>query len=534
MNLTPKEKSTALHAISTVEELRTAVLPQSWAALARRRSHHPNSALLALLDSAKGRTLAESAFILLHGVGECAVCRAIPPFAGWKKGYAEHCSRACHGKNTELQLASAEQRSQVMLARYGSRGTLGSAELLKKVQATNIEKYGVLHGQSSAQAGAKRKATNMALYGGNSPNSNSKIAAKQGLSKRLNSQTAHVQAADAAGFKLIFGDPFGQDAANWLCPVGHKITWRWRTSQCSPICRACTPLVKGTSAQEQELAKFVKSLVSIEQNTRLYYDNSVKHRYFELDIYVPNSKIAIEYNGLYWHSELSGKGPDYHLNKLECANERGINLIQIFEHEWKAKQELCMSILKAKLGLSVNRTSARKLELVKLSKKDGADFFEQFHLAGNAAAENFFGLIDGTQIMAAASYRADRYGRDKSVVELIRFAVRPSWSIAGALSRLTTAGQRCYTGRKLRTFCDRRWSSGNGYLQAGWSAAGSTKPGYWYFSQDNKVYHRSKFQKKKLLEITGGTQGTEWELAQQIGLNRFWDCGHLMFEKDAL
>jgi len=59
----------------------------------------------------------------------------------------------------------------------------------------------------------------------------------------------------------------------------------------------------------------------------------------ELDIYLPEYNVAIEFNGLYWHSELY-KEKDYHLNKtLECK-KKGVDLLHIFEDDWVFKQDI--------------------------------------------------------------------------------------------------------------------------------------------------------------------------------------------------
>ena len=41
---------------------------------------------------------------------------------------------------------------------------------------------------------------------------------------------------------------------------------------------------------------------------------------FELDVYIPSKHIAIEYNGIYWHSELNGKNKNYHLTMDSAEN----------------------------------------------------------------------------------------------------------------------------------------------------------------------------------------------------------------------
>ena len=53
----------------------------------------------------------------------------------------------------------------------------------------------------------------------------------------------------------------------------------------------------------------------------------------ELDFYLPDLKLAIEFNGTYWHSKNAGKDKEYHLNKSILCREKGIRLIHIYEFE---------------------------------------------------------------------------------------------------------------------------------------------------------------------------------------------------------
>ena len=53
----------------------------------------------------------------------------------------------------------------------------------------------------------------------------------------------------------------------------------------------------------------------------------------ELDIYIPDLKLAIEYNGTYYHSDLAQCPKDYHLKKSLLCRDLGIRLIHIYEFE---------------------------------------------------------------------------------------------------------------------------------------------------------------------------------------------------------
>jgi hypothetical protein len=55
---------------------------------------------------------------------------------------------------------------------------------------------------------------------------------------------------------------------------------------------------------------------------------------YELDIFIPEKNLAIEYCGLYWHSDIKGKSKDYHLNKYTMCMDKGVRLLTVFEDEY--------------------------------------------------------------------------------------------------------------------------------------------------------------------------------------------------------
>ena len=104
------------------------------------------------------------------------------------------------------------------------------------------------------------------------------------------------------------------------------------------------------SLDENEIYHFIKDELCI--TDALQRVRNIIHPY-ELDIYIPSKKIAIEYNGLIWHSEkFKGKVFNYHLNKTENCEKIGIRLIHIFEDEWNEKKEIIKSKFQKKHVLS--------------------------------------------------------------------------------------------------------------------------------------------------------------------------------------
>ena len=85
--------------------------------------------------------------------------------------------------------------------------------------------------------------------------------------------------------------------------------------------------LSGTSNIEKQIAYRLNFNGNIIQNTK-----AVIYPY-ELDIWIPDIKLAIEFNGTWHHSIEAGTSKDYHLRKSLLCREKGIRLIHIYEFE---------------------------------------------------------------------------------------------------------------------------------------------------------------------------------------------------------
>ena len=106
-------------------------------------------------------------------------------------------------------------------------------------------------------------------------------------------------------------------------------------------CPTCLPkIVK--SQGEKELLNFIKSFYKgkIIENDRTV----IKPK--ELDIYLPELKLALEYNGEYWHNRREKEIPGYHENKRRICKEQDIILIEIWENEWKNNNQQTKDLIK--------------------------------------------------------------------------------------------------------------------------------------------------------------------------------------------
>jgi len=262
---------------------------------------------------------------------------------------------------------------------------------------------------------------------------------------------------------------------------------------------------------------------------------------WELDIYIPAKKLAIEYDGLYWHSEsIGGKDKNYHLNKtLECEKQ-GIKLIHIFEDEWLNKQNIVQSRLKHALGLNTNsRIYARKCEVKKVDIKTTSAFLNDNHIQSADKASIRLGLFSENKLVSVMTFGKLRLALgQKNIVsgeyEMLRFCSLLDTSVIGGASKLLDYFVKTYNPTKIISYADRRYSNNTAfYSKIGFKFVSNTLPNYWYVAYgETYKQHRFNFRKdqlsKKLAYFDASL--TEWQNMQLNGYDRIWDCGHLKYE----
>lgn len=308
----------------------------------------------------------------------------------------------------------------------------------------------------------------------------------------------------------------------WICSAGHeweaKITGRTLKSS---GCPDCSNLI---SKKEQEIADFlIASGIVIEQSNRTVLNG------MELDIYVPSHNFAIEFNGIYWHTEVFGKGSEYHYNKWAKAKASGIQLVQIWEDEWVNNPEQIKTMLLHKLGMStMPKIYARKTKVVAVSTAQAEEFFEINHIQGFASASYYYGLISNTGLHSVLALKKE----PSNVLNIIRYATNKN--VVGGFTKLLNHAEKLHTPDKFITFSDNCVSNGGLYANNGFTADRELKPDYRYvvgMERRHKFGYRLKrFQNDP--NLLWEPNLTEKQLADLNGLPRIWDAGKIRWVKE--
>jgi hypothetical protein len=366
-----------------------------------------------------------------------------------------------------------------------------------------------------------------------------------------------------------------QEAADYLSGLGYKLlegTFRIKREplfaqhiKCGYVrqnilanftkqdCPRCSNT--GTSKEEKSLDMWIKSLGIDSQKFRFQNDYAGKGKGKEIDIYIPENKLGIEYCGFYHHGEkrtlhalatkikrYNERGEVYqetkfdspkwkHWAKMDKANNLGIELLTIFEHEWKKSSEKVEFALKAKLGKNEIRINARDTQIKQLSEEQSNNFLKLYDLRGTTKSTISFGIFHNEELVGLIVGGPHGILSDKLIINRICF--KGNTSVIGGAEKLTQELENWAKSKghkEIFAWSDNKWGRGGIYENLGYSFYEDVEPDYFYFDGAGKSYPKENC-KEEHLYLMGATGNTEWEMAQSLGYDRIYDCGQKIWIK---
>lgn len=294
-----------------------------------------------------------------------------------------------------------------------------------------------------------------------------------------------------------------------------------RTGTSNAKCKRCS----GSSPVSEAEVLITEYIKSIEPSEVLSSNRSVIGK--ELDIYIPNKKIAIEYNGLYWHAEKQGKDKTYHYNKWLACKEKGIQLIQIWEDEWINNPELIKRMLKVKLGLLTNEPKifGRQTFVKQIAAEDARLFLNEYHIQGYASGKYYLGLFSKVEekLVAVLVLRVETSSENSLLIS--RYAT--SLKVVGGFTKMLSYILKTFSPNKLVTFSDNNISKGDLYNKSGFISDKILPPDYMYVVGKQRI-HKFNYRLKRFRDdpdLLFDETKTERELAILNNIDRVWDSG---------
>ncbi len=426
--------------------------------------------------------------------------------------------------------------TETNLERYGGSAPACSSEIKEKAKQTNLKRYGGAAPACSPEIRKKITETNLERYGGSAPACSPEIRKKieqtnlekYGVSNfitLINISNENRKRAALSKLKCINNFDFLQQEY-----TGIQNNYKFRCQKCGEEflkngeqallngirCPKCAP--HGISSYETKMSDFLKDL-------KIEYSNNNKKIIFpyEIDIFIPNKKIGIEINGLYWHSDIY-KNNNYHYNKFKMCQEKGIKLLQFFEDEILEKEDIIKSKLKIELGICDKKIFARKCIIKRINKIESNLFLNDNHLIGSDNSSVKIGLYFEEELVSLMTFK-----RKKDGYILNRFCNKKNTVIVGAFSKILKNFQRNYEYKFIESFSDNRYSNGNVYKMNNFVLESNVKPSYWYVF-GIKRYHKFKFRKKNIIKKFSNKYNlnesmTESEMMEIVKAKKIYDAG---------
>lgn len=457
--------------------------------------------------------------------------------------YREFCSVSCSRKSVSViekkkqtdllrsdedKANSIQKRKNTNIEKYGVESAVTLSTIQEKRKQTVRERYGVDNVIQSIDCIGKRKQTNIERFGVEYPAQSDIIKNKynQTMLDKYGCLPTQLKLPDGVLDKLSNRDwLFNEHITNnrKMSDIADELKIHQATILRYLKLHQIEIKYYSHSILENDLSDWIKSLgIVVINNTKAIITPK------ELDIYLPEYNIAIEFDGIYWHSELQGKQNNYHLNKTIECNNKEIRLIHIFENEWVLKSDIVKSRLLSILNKN-NKLPARKCNIRQLSSLEYTEFFVTNHIQGSVISSICYGLFFDDECVAAMSFGISRFNK-KCEYELLRFSNKLNTNVIGGASKLFKHFIKNHDVSSIVSYSDIRWNTGALYEKLGFKFQYNSKPNYFYFHANDHLtlYSRHQFQKHKLYDRLNmfDDELTGWDNMVNNGYNRIWDCGN--------
>lgn len=472
-------------------------------------------------------TLFEKIYCLVNNLDKRKTCKICGNEIKFNHGYANYCSRKCSNKDTDVKnkirksvsksLKNAykekgdeikEKRSKTLFKIYGEKtnSPFGVRSIQKEIKQTNIKKFGV---ENIFYLKKYR-------YGG-----------------RKISQERSIKKNKIRGYDVEYLDKNIIKVKNY-CKIHGDVTMnvvdfynRTFRDRKGIKCPICNP-IKSFSSLELEIENILN-----EFKISNYIKNTKKViPPYEIDFYFSEYNLAIECNGIYWHSELY-KSKNYHKLKTDLCRGKDIQLLHIWEDDLYEKYDIIKSMLKNKFNLNYRKIYARKCELKIINSQLYKNFLIENHIQGKINSSIKYGLFYENEIVAVMGFGKLRRSlgstHKENDFELHRFCTKKDYNIIGGASKLLNHFEKNNNYKNIFTYAKKDYSNGKLYEKLGFTFEKECNPGY-YWIENGKRKHRFNFRKDKIVN-ENNKHLTEIEIMHQNGYLRCFDSGNLKYKK---
>ena len=368
---------------------------------------------------------------------------------------------------------------------------------------------------------------------------------KENVEKRIkNSHTLGSKLLRRENFKIkykrILKNDMGLDLVDYdgmlytiLCDKKHNHTFQIvdtllysRKKFKNTCCTICNP-IGSLNDTERELITFIENIQIGDINIILKDRNLIKP--LELDIYIPSHNLAIEYNGVYWHSE-TFRDNKYHRNKYDRCKNIGIDLLSIWEDDWINNKDIIKDIIRKRLQIQPSNIYYARKTIIKIPTiEEEIEFLNNNHIHGYIVSKYSYGLYIDNELISMMTFSERVITIDNNDIEMLRYAIKIDCGIIGGAEKLFNNFLKNTEYKNIKSFCDPCYFKGDVYEKLGFEYNNISEPSYFYV-KNYKRFHRRNFTIDKLIKDGFDTnQFTEKEIMLNRGYLKIWDIGQKSF-----
>lgn len=456
---------------------------------------------------------------------KCPICGRPPKFISFNEGYLQFCSYKCSMQSPERIL----KIKNTVFKRYGVENASQSQEIKDKKRKTSLIHYGVEYPLQSDEVKLKQKNTVLSRYGVINSFQIPRIKERSSnafLEKFLSDHPDIIEVKNVDGVIIYVHKCIHSECHK--CPGIFEIpatVFNNRFYSSSELCTNLLP-VDNNHNSGGTLEIFIKNILD---KYHIEYETNNRRILFgkELDIYIPSYNIAIECNGVYWHSL---KEPMYHHNKwLECKN-KGIQLLTLWEDQIINHPDIVKNIILSHLGIYGHKIGASKCKLQEVSSKESQLFLNENHIQGSVTGSVRYGLYYKDELISLMVFgrkRTSLGNKQHDAWELYRYCCKNGWSITAGSKRLFNHFIKEHPGVCVESFSSNDISYGAMYERLGFIKAGEQPFSYWYIDKNMIRHHRYSYRKDILVKNGADPNMTEFQITDLMGLFRIYDTGQI-------
>lgn len=261
-----------------------------------------------------------------------------------------------------------EKCKDTMIQLYGTEHPLQVPEFFEKVKSTNLERYGTEY----CIIGEKRKETLGILseeYGN--------------LLTSPNQVMLSPYAVECLRDKSKLEKAYGEGS---IMRLAESLGISYTTAVNALHAHGVPINKKPRSKAEKDLEGMIRGLgFDVVCNDRTTFG-------VEVDLYIPEAQLAIEYNGIYWHSSIF-KESGFHQRKSLVVRDKGENLIHVWEDDWIdiKRREIVKEIIKTFLGVT-DHVSSENSDIVDVSEHQARELFNKNSIHGFVDSTVYYGI----------------------------------------------------------------------------------------------------------------------------------------------